>query len=92
MEERERGIYTKSSKGAEVGFVNGIVVRENIGAVNESYLDRMIRLCVEHCVYFVPIHFFLLFSLSKISVLLCVLTLKKIAQGLGLEMRENPRR
>ena len=34
------------------------------------------------------IHFFLLFSLSKISVLLCASTLKKIAQGLGGKRRE----
>ena len=60
----ERGIHTESSRGAEVGSVNGIVVRENIGAVNASCLDRMIRLCVEHCVYFVPIHFFFLFPKS----------------------------
>ena len=57
--------------------------------VNASCLDRMIWLCVEHCVYFVPIHFFLLFSLSKISVLLYVSTLKKIAQGLGGKRRET---
>ena len=62
--ERERGIYTEASRGAEVGSVNGVVVRENIGAVNASCLDRMIRLCVEHCVYFVPIHFFFLFPKS----------------------------
>ena len=35
------------------------------------------------------IHFFLLFSLSKISVLLYVSTLKKIAQGLGGKRRET---
>ena len=35
------------------------------------------------------IHFFLLFSLSKISVLLCVSTLKKIVQGLGGKRRET---
>ena len=35
------------------------------------------------------IHFFLLFSLSKISMLLCVSTLKKIAQGLGGKRRET---
>ena len=35
------------------------------------------------------IHFFLLFSLAKISVLLCVSTLKKIAQGLGGKRRET---
>ena len=34
------------------------------------------------------IHFFILFSLSKISVLLCVSTLKKIVQGLGGKRRE----
>lgn len=35
------------------------------------------------------IHFFLLFSLAKISVLLCVSTLKKIAQGLRGKRRET---
>ena len=35
------------------------------------------------------IHFFLLFSLSKISVLLCVSTLKMIVQGLGGKRRET---
>ena len=35
------------------------------------------------------IHFFLLFSLAKISVLLYVSTLKKIAQGLGGKRRET---
>ena len=35
------------------------------------------------------IHFFLLFSLSKIFVLLYVSTLKKIVQGLGGKRRET---
>ena len=77
MEERERGIYTESSRGTEVGSVNGVVV-------NASCLDWMIRknLCLDWCREGYSF-FSSLFSFQN----LCVSTLKKIAQGLGGKRR-----
>ena len=71
MEERERGIYTESSRGAEVGFVNGIVMRDNIGAVNTSCLDR----CREGDSFFSS-----LFSFQNLCVTMCLNSQKDCAR------------
>ena len=81
MEERERGIYTESSRGTEVGSVNGIVVRENIGAVNASCMDRMIRknLCLDRCREGYSF-FSSLFSCQNLCVTLCLNSQKDCAR------------
>ena len=81
MEERERGIYTESSRGAEVGSVNGVVVRENISAVNASCLDRMIRqnLCLDRCREGYSF-FSSLFSFQNLCVTLCLNSQKDCAR------------
>ena len=81
MEERERGIYTESSRGTEVGSINGVVVRENIGAVNASCLDRMIRqnLCLDQCREGYSF-FYSLFSFQNLYVTLCLNSQKDYAR------------
>ena len=79
--ERERGIYTESSRGVKVGSVNGVVVRENIGAVNASCLDRMIRqnLCLDQCREGYSF-FYSLFSFQNLYVTLCLNSQKDYAR------------
>lgn len=45
----------EASLGTEESSVNGVVMREDVGAVNASCLNRMVCLCVEHRVY-IPTH------------------------------------
>ena len=69
--ERDRERETERSRGAEVGAKDGVVVREEVGAVDASGLDGMVRLCVEHRVYVVFVHHFISLLPSFLPLLVC---------------------
>ena len=89
LEERG-GMYTESSRGAEVGFVNGIVMRDNIGAVNTSCLDRMIQqnLYLDRCCEGYSF-FSSLFSCQNLCVTLCLNSQKDCARPRREKKRNN---
>jgi len=48
MKEKER--QTEANRGTELSTINGIVVRNNIGAVDAASLNGMVRICIEYWV------------------------------------------
>ena len=90
LEERERGICTESSRGTEVGSVNGVIVRENISAINASCLDLMIRqnLCLDRCREGYSF-FSSLFSFQNLCVTLCLNSKKDCATPRREKKRNN---